>query len=785
MYILENILKKFIDVPNNLFEITNQNMIEVDEYSLLNTSSNLVIGKVISCLDHPNSDHLHVTKVDVGTEILDIVCGASNVALNQYVIVAKVGAILPGDFQIKAAKVRGESSNGMICSLKELGMDEKYIPKAFSDGIFFFDKEMPLGDNPFKYLGLDGKKLLLGMTPNRGDLLSHLGFAYDLASITNQKVNIPKSSFKPVKPHHGMKVSIQSTNCLEYRLAVLDVEVKESPLWLKNALIESDIRPINNVVDITNYVLITYGTPLHAFDFNKVQSKEVLVRQAKPKEEIQTLDEVKRVLSEEDILITDGKNGIALGGVMGGHLSSIDDHTQKIILEAALFDSKTIEKTSRRLGLKSDSSLRYERGVERSRVALGMDKAIELLIELADARLYEGIEVASLEEKQPTWIELSIEKNNSLLGIDLTLKDIVDILKRLNYEVETIDSDKLNVLPPSYRKDILIPADVSEEILRIYGYQQVKLVNLSLSQMGGLSPKQKKMRSLKKELVGLGFNEVINYSLISPEDVLDYPIVGETVSLLMPMSEDRKVLRQSLIPGLIDHLNYTLKRQMENITTFEIGHVFAKDVEKNHLGILMQGNYIDKNYLQHHLPVDFYVLKGVLNKIETLLGVSLKYVKTSDINALHPGIQAKLLLKDQVIGYMGKLHPNIEKAHDVYDAFVAEIDLSMISYEKDTLVFDSISKYPSITRDLSFVISKSHAMQDVLDLIYQTARKLITDVTLFDVYEGPNVEAGKVSVAVSITFNNKEKTLEKTDVEKALKSIRNRLEFTFKAFFRE
>src|SRR5690606_9654591 len=229
------------------FEITNQNMIEVDAYSLLNTSTNLVIGKVISCLDHPNSDHLHVTKVDIGTEVLDIVCGASNVALNQYVIVAKVGAILPGDFQIKAAKVRGESSNGMICSLKELGMDEKYIPKAFSDGIFFFDKEMPLGDNPFKYLGLDGKKLLLGMTPNRGDLLSHLGFAYDLASITNQKVNIPKSSLKPVKPHHGMKVSIQSTSCLEYRLAVLDVEVKESPLWLKNALIESDIRPINNV----------------------------------------------------------------------------------------------------------------------------------------------------------------------------------------------------------------------------------------------------------------------------------------------------------------------------------------------------------------------------------------------------------------------------------------------------------------------------------------------------------------------------------------------------------
>lgn len=783
MNIIENVLKKFIKVPNNLLEITNKQIIEVDEYELLNSSTNLTTGYVLSCENHPNSDHLHVTLVDIGTETLQIVCGAPNIAKGQYVIVAKIGAILPGNFEIKKAVVRGVESSGMICSLKELGFDEKNIPSDVSSGIYYFPKRVKLGYDPLKLLGLDGKKLVLGMTTNRGDLLSHLGFAYDLGAMLNKKVNIPKTTFKESAIKNELKVQIDYDKCIKYDARVIEVKINESPWWLKSALIQSGIRPINNVVDITNYILITYGTPLHAFDYHKVNSDKIVVRSALKDEVVYTLDEQERKLDTTDIVITNGKEPIALGGVMGLANSSIDEHTHKIILEAALFDKETILATSSRLGLKSDSSLRFERGVDQNRVRLGLEAATNLLTKLASGVVYEGISSVEKSREENPKILLDLKKVNLKLGLTLTHKDLIKLLTRLNYEVK--GTKKLVVKAPSYRKDILIEADLIEEIARIYGYDLIPNHKLLISNQGKLTHKQLMLRNLKHTMVGLGFNEVINYSLLSENDIYPFPQIGEPIQLLMPMSEDRMVLRQSLIPGLLQTIKYHLSRQMNDLALFEIGHVFAKGIEKNHLAFAIEGKVIDSTWIKNDFSSSYYVIKGMLDKIAAGMGLVLNYKKTEAIDALHPGVSSAVYQNNQFIGYIGKIHPNMQKLYDIKDAYVCEIDLSFLNDDKKVVSMESVSKFPSISRDISFVIKKDVLIDDVLALIKQTARKLIVDVTLFDVYEGSNLESGYQSLAVSITFNDKDKTLEKNDVEKALKSIKNRLEFTYKTVFRD
>lgn len=783
MFILENILKQFIEVPTDLYEKTNQQIIEVDAYEALNSSTKLVVGYVETCIKHPNADTLSKTTVNIGTTVLDIVCGAPNVAAGQYVIVAQVGAVLPGNFEIKSAVVRGEASNGMICSLNELGFDEKHIPKAYQGGIYNFSNKVKPGDDALQALGLDGMKLLLGLTPNRGDLLSHLGFAYDLGSMTNNKVVLPQTNFKEIDKKNEIQVSIDTDNCLLYDLRVMDVVVKESPWWLKNALIESDIRPINNVVDITNYILITYGTPLHAFDANKVKSNKVVVRQAEAGEIVTTLDDVKRILETTDIVITDGEKPIALGGVMGMLDSSIDEKTTQIMLEAAQFEPGVIAKTSKRLDLRSDSSLRFERGIDQARVRLGLEAATQLLVELADAKVYQGISSTLKVKQENPVIELELKHVNNLLGISLDEKALLTILEQLNYIVKK-EKNGLLVQAPGYRKDILIEADVIEEVLRVYGYHKIEGQRLQPNALGELTHSQKTMRKLKNTLVGLGLNEVINYSLVAPSDIDSFPQIGDVVKILMPLSDDRKVLRQSLIPGLLKNLNYHLSRQMNHISLFEAGHVFAQGIEKNHFAVLIQGNFLDTNYLKRDIAADFFTLKGILENIGTALNVEFNVTKSSHVAALHPGIQGDIYVGDLKVGVIGKIHPLTEQAYDVKDAFVLELDLSKLIIDSKQVIFESISKYPSIQRDISFVVSKSYEVSEILGLIKQTAKKLLTDIKVFDIYAGSNIETGKHSLAISMTFNNKEKTLEKQDVEKALKSIQNRLEFNYKAVFR-
>ena len=785
MKINENILKKYIEIPEKIEEITNNHIIEVESFGPLSDITHLVIGKVLTCEKHPDSDHLSLTTVDLGDEIKQIVCGAPNVAANQTVIVAKVGAVLPGNFVIKEAKIRGVESSGMICSLTELGIDEKYLTKEENTGIHVIKEPLKPGSSALAYLGLEGFNLELGLTPNRSDLLSHVGFAYDLGAMTNQKVTLPKIKIKEENTENPLKITSEAKDCFEYNARYFDdIEVKESPLWLKNTLLAADIRPINNVVDISNYVLIEYGTPLHMFDAKKVETNHIHVRYAKENETVITLDEEKRTLENTDLVITNNKEVIAIAGVMGLLNTSITNETKEVILEAAYFNPQTIAKTSKRLNLKSDSSLRFERGIDQSLVIEGLNRASELLIELANAKVRKGVLIHKENQHKTETISFELHEINQKSGLSLTAKEVKNYLERLRYQVEQ-NKESFKVFAPENRYDIFELADIVEEIIRVHGFDSIPVTKLSIAGQGKLSSRQRKVRNLRHLLADLGLNEIITYSLISEEELNLFKNDQNPITLMMPLSANRNILRQSLLVGLIETISYNQTRQNENNAFFEIGKTYTKETENLTLSIGLSGKYINASWIKKDVASDFFLLKGLLEKVTNQLGIQLDYVKTEEHSQLHPGIQANLIYQNQIVGVIGQTHPNLERKYDINKSYVLELNLEEILKNKQEHTYQLFSKYPSITRDIAFIVDKTYPVSDIIALIKQTTRKYLTNYEMFDLYQGTHVQEGKHSLAFSLTFNDPQKTLEKEDVDKIMKSVRNRLEFTFKAEIRD
>ena len=784
MKIIENILKTFMDVPDNILELTNQKIIEVESFLPINEATHLVIGKVLTCENHPNSDHLHVTTVDLGDRVEQIVCGAPNVAKDQYVIVAQVGTVLPGDFQIKATKIRGIESNGMICSLNELGFEEKVIPDAFKDGIFYFDEAKPLGTPALAHLAQDGWVMELKLTPNRGDLLSHLGFAYDLGSMIDQSVHVPEIHIEESGKKNPFSVKIESEGCgLYYARFIEQVTIKESPWWLKSALLASDIHPINNVVDISNYVLIEYGTPLHMFDAAKLSSKTIVVRDGYQNEKVVTLDEIERTLEPYDVAITANDEVIAIGGVMGLSNTMIDETTTSVIIEAAYFDPKRIQKTSKRLNLRSDSSLRFERGVDPKRVKLGLERATELLIELADAKVSKGIAEASNHPYENPWVSIKKDYFNQALGVNILEEELLSYIERYHYDLK-IEKDHYVLRGPSYRNDLLIEADFLEEIARMYGLDRIPMKSVDKPLPGKLTFKQKRLRHLRHHLSNLGLYEVITYSLLSFEEVHRYQHLGEPVSVLMPLSEDKKTLRQSLVHGLIEVISYNQSRQQESVAIFEMGNCFAKDKEELHLGIAFSGSWHQLAWRKETWIPDFYTIKGIIETLFQPLGITFTYQVSQDVKDFHPHKQANILYHEKVIGVIAEVHPSHKKEKDIKDTVIAELNLMPLLEEESTFGYQTISKFPSITRDLAIIVNEDILADDLLRLIKQTAKKQLVSVDIFDIYQGSSIEKGKKSLAFSLVFNDSEKTLTADDIDQMMKKIINRLQFSYQAVVR-
>lgn len=772
-------LQELIDLSHYSDEalkaLLNQHIIEIETMDRLVDSTPLTIGHVTSLIKHPDADKLSVCQVNVGETTEQIICGASNVRAGQKVIVALPGAILPGNFQIKKAKIRGIESSGMICSLAELGLEEKYIEEKDREGIYVLDDKAIVGTSALDYLQLNDTIYTLGLTPNRADLLSHLGLALDVSSAIKQPVKLPKPTLSESNKENPMHVSIQSAKTKRYTARVIEgVSIQPSPWWLRAKLLAAGIRPINNVVDVTNYVLMYLGQPLHAFDADKLSDTSIVVRQARNKEEVIALDEETYVLDENDVVITDGNRVIAIGGVMGGLDSSVDALTTRIVLESAHFDPTAIRNTSAKLNLRSDSSLRFERGVDPNRVILALDYAAELISKIAGGEVLMGIADEISEPSSSHKITLRKSRVSETLGVNI--EDLTEVLQHLHYGVIENDDNYLLTIP-SHRNDIVREQDVIEEVARMKGYDAIPATVAQVSLAGGLSKQQKLMRHTRHFLANKGLHEVLTYSLTSKAKLFEFVEENPAfVELAMPMSEERAVMRQSLLTGVVDVIEYNHSRQMDDVAIFEIGRTYSTHGEVNHLAIGLSGAFYPTRWQGQKGLADFYSLKGVFDAYLGSLGLVAQYEPLTDHKAMHPGKSANIKINQEVVGFLGQLHPLVEQNRDLQSVYVLHVNLEKVFAQIPKLTrFEPISKHPSITRDLALIVNSDVTADTIIDYMRQTGKKVLIDVSLFDVYQGQNMEEGKKSMAFSLTFQDPQKTLESSEVDALIDRILKRL----------
>ena len=777
MLVSYNWLKQYTNVEANanaLAEKITRGGIEVEgvEY-LAEEISNVVVGYVVSKEKHPDAEKLNVCQVNVGEEEnLQIVCGAPNVDAGQYVIVAKVGAKLPG-IKIKKAKLRGVESQGMICSLAELGLSKSVVPKNYQEGIYVFETEQELGSDVVKVLGLNDYILDLSITPNRADALSMRGLTYELGALYNNKVDFNDVEKEENYEATSLQVAIESDSCRNYvGQVVKNVEVKSSPLWLQTRLMNSGIRPINNIVDITNFVLLEFGQPMHAFDKDLVGDK-IVVRDAKEGEVLETLDGEERKLQTTDLVITDGTRAIALGGVMGGKNTEVSEETKNIILESAYFNPTSVRRTSATHGLRSDSSARFEKGIDPNMQKAALARAVELILELCPNAVVES-SVGVVNKEEEKVVEITTSYINNYLGITLSTEEIAAILEGLSFTVE-VSGENLVVKVPTRRPDISIKQDLVEEVIRIYGYDNLAstLPKFSKTTKGGLTYSQRMVRDLRAVYASLGFNDTINYSLVSEEEATEYTLEDHhKVRLLMPMTETHSTLRQSLVPGLLNTVQYNVARKQKDLKLLEIGRVFFGSGDDNiqpketlYLSAALTGEERATKWLKESSSLDFFAAKGYLEVVFDRLGLDEKVTyKKSKLEGMHPGRFAEVYLGGKRIGFIGEVHPQVADKLGLNTTYVFEINLDeVISESKVKPKYEEVTKYPEITRDIAMLVDVKDEYQNIYNVIESVNSKLITKVELFDLYVGAELLVGKKSLALTITYSDKQKTL--TDEE--------------------
>lgn len=786
MLVSYNWLKDYVDLsnisPEALAEKITRSGIEVDAIHVRNEGiTNVVVGKVLEVVQHPNADKLSVCQVDIGEEEpSQIVCGAPNVAAGQKVAVAKPGARLPNGLKIKKAKLRGEVSNGMICSLQELGIESKLVPKEYAEGIFVFPEQTEIGIDALEELGLNDTVLEFDLTPNRSDALSMIGVAYEVAAILNQQVKKPTNSISETdeKATDYVSVSIDSEeDCPYYTSFIIkDVKIAPSPLWLANRLVAAGIRPINNVVDITNYVLLEYGQPLHAFDYDRIGSKQIVVRRAKQNEKIQTLDGEERTLSEEMLAITNGHEPIAVAGVMGGASSEVQDDTTTVLLEAAYFNGERVRIASKQLGLRSEASTRFEKGVARNRVYEAGLRAVALLEELAGGRVVAGTSEAGQRNVPLKKIEISSEKINDVLGTTISNQTIGEIFERLQFDYK-VNDNQFVVTIPTRRPDLSIPEDLIEEVARLYGYDDIPVtLPIGESQPGGLTREQANRRKVKQYLEGAGLYQAITYSLTTEAKnrMFGFDSRLKDVRLSMPMSEERAVLRTTLLPGLLEAVQYNLNRQQANIALFEMASVYLSEEEKltnlpkeeEYLAAVFTGAWLENKWQGETKNVDFFVVKGVLEGMFSILGLSEKVTFTQGKReGMHPGRTAILSLNEQEIGFVGQIHPTLQAKLDLQETYVFELSLEKVFAQvAEDIYYELLPKYPSVTRDIALVVDETISAGTLQNTIKETGGELLKDVHVFDVYVGEHLPEGKKSIAFSLLYLNPEQTLTEEEV---------------------
>ena len=785
MKLSTNFLKDYVDIDADLHTLA-EDMTKVgNEYdsaeNLIN-ATNLVIGEVLECEMHPDSDHLHVCKVNIKDEVLQIVCGAPNVRKGLKVIVALPGAKLPGGITINKSMKRGVESNGMLCSIAELGIESKFLSAEDKEGIHELPSDAPIGEDPIKFMGMDDGVIDFDLTANRGDLLSVLGMAYEIGAIYDKKVKEPNLSHGQNEENinDSFKLKINTDNCTMFLAKkVKNVQIKESPAFIKNRLIASGIRPINNVVDISNYVMIELGQPLHFYDADKLQGC-LEVRMAEEGEKLTTLDNIERTLTTDDIVISNGKEAIGLAGVMGGLNTEITENTKNVIIETAIFNSVRVRKTAQKI-LRSEASNRFEKGLDPNRTYMAAERAVKLLEEYAGGTVVGGTVEYNKEDMSDKEIEITYRKINDILGSKISNQDILEVFRKLGFKTNE-DGEKITVIVPKRRLDISIKEDLIEEVGRIYGVDNIESkVPVMPIKMGSYDSTT---REIRHKMINLGLNETLSYVLVNEKEAKNYAGYDmksteeiEGIKLLAPLTEERSTLRCSIITSLYKIYEYNVAHYNKDVSIFEIGKSFYKKGEEyneeNKIACLMTGNYYCG--INNNKQVDFYIIKGIAEELLDFLGYGGRYsfiVKENVPKELHPGQSALISVNNDIVGVIGKVHPQITKEA----VYVMEINLDkLLSKKTGKMKYKEISKYPTVKKDIAILADKNIEASQIAMQIKKAAGSLLISSEVFDLYTGKGIPEGKKSLAYSLTFGSNDRTLTDEEINEILNKIIEKL----------
>ena len=773
MKLSTNFVKDYVDIDvdvNQLAEDMTRVGNEYDSAGRLINATKLVIGEIVECTDHPDSDHLHLCKVNVGTEVLNIVCGAPNARKGIKVIVALDGAELP-DKTIKRGIIRGQESNGMLCSIAELGLEHKFLKPEDSEGIAELGEDAVIGEDPIKYMGMDDGVIDFELTANRGELLSILGMAYEIGAIYDNPVKEVDLQHKEQGEDINKTFSseVKTENCKMLLVKkVENVEIKESPAFIKNRLIASGIRPINNVVDISNYVMLELGQPLHFYDADRLGNK-LVVRMAEEGENLTTLDGNERTLNNTDIVIADAKHSVGLAGVMGGLETEVQPDTKNIIIESAIFDSVKVRLTSNKI-LRSEASNRFEKGLDPNRTYMAIERACTLLEKYANGKVVTGTVKYDTTNKEDKEIDITFQNINDVLGSKISDEEILNVFRKLGFTYK-VNGETVTVKVPSRRLDISIKEDLIEEVSRIYGVDNIegKLPVVPMRK----GSYDKTQREIRNKMIALGLNETLSYVLINDKEVNGYTLDKfEPLKLLDPITEDRNTLRYSMIPSLYKIYEYNYARGQKDVSIFEIGKGFYKKSEvygeDTKLCALMTGKY--SLGLDNTKNADFYTIKGVSEEVLDYLGYAGRYsfMKQEMPKEMHPGQSAYINVNGTNVGIIGKLHPNVTKE----DVYVLEINLDELFKKKvGKMKYKEISKFPSVKKDVAFVVDKALTSKDIEKVIKNAGGSLLAEIEVFDVYTGITIGIDKKSIAYSLTFSDNKKTLTDEEVNNLMQKV--------------
>ncbi len=787
MIVTYNWLKEFVDFdysPQELADRLTMLGLEVEGMTSIGAEfDTVIVARLEKVEPHPDADRLTVCQVDNGTEVVQVVCGATNHKTGDFIALAQPGSVLPGDFKIKKSKIRGQQSGGMLCSEKELGLSGE------SAGIMILDRSYEVGMPVFEALQIKDTVLEIGLTPNRPDCLSVVGVAREIAAMCGKPLNLPVAEIVARGADINESASVEIVDpqgCPRYAARMINnVKIGPSPAWMVQRLEAVGMRSINNVVDVTNFVMMELGHPMHAFDFRHLDKGKIVVRRASLDESFTTLDDAKHKLTSEDLMICDGERSVAMAGVMGGLNSEVQDDTSTILLEAAYFNPISIRRTSKRHGLHTESSHRFERGADIDMIPVALDRAAALIAELAGGEISPGVidEYPTLLPKAK--INLSAANTEKILGIHVDIQQVSSLLRGIGLNVASgkiDDAGTVEVGVPSFRPDLEREIDLIEEVARLYGYDNIPVtMPRACLERQVEKPELKLEIAVRNLLVGCGFSEIINYSFFAPGDAARLQLAEgdqrlESVRILNPLNEDQAVMRTTLVPSMLDTLSRNFSHRSTDLGLFELRPVFfpvgdeTGSRQELHLAAAISGQRAPLGWNQAKGTVDFYDLKGVVEKVLALLGVKDPCFRSENSETyLHPGKSAQICSGKTVLGYIGELHPQVQQDFDLdQEVYLVDLNLDEVfAVAGNYTPFAVPSRFPAVERDSALLLDETIETRNVLDVARKNLGKLGQDVVVFDVYKGQGIPEGKKSLAFRVRYGSPDKTLTEEEVAKA------------------